>query len=332
VDGVPGKPMRALVVGFGSIGKRHASNIRNLCPDAEIVLVRRGGQPAYEADHIKAVIVENLEAGVALKPDFAVLAIPASLHFQAIEVIFRAGVPCYIEKPVVATRSEFDSLRRLLCELSPPITYGGCNLRFLPSLQAGRQVIISGRIGTPIRANLQAGQWLPDWRPTHDYRLGYSANSDLGGGVILDLIHEIDSARWWLGDFEHVLSMGGKHSSLEINSEDVACILLANAARPPIVSIGMDYVARRRIRRYEVVGETGTLVWDLAEKTLEIVRRDTVEPVECITDGYDVANTYVAAMTHFLDCVVNRREMEHDVHDAMKSMDLALRAKEAVRL
>lgn len=327
------KSLRALIIGFGSIGRRHARNLRALHPESEILVVRRAAMPDKETEALQARVVGTLEEGIAHKPDCAVIATPTHQHLMALEDLLAAGISCYIEKPVVATRAQFDSLKRLLERIEPcPFTFGGCNFRYLPSLMKARAAIQNGAIGKPIRANLQVGQWLPDWHPGQDYRQSYSADPEMGGGVILDLIHEIDMAHWLFGEFGEVRALAGKLSGLDIRSEDAACIVLGNRDRPPLVSIGLDYVSRRRIRRYEVVGEEGTLVWDLAECKLEIVRRDAVETLADAEQDFDVAGTYVTALSEFIDGAVNGREPRQDIYEAMASLDIALRAREAAGL
>lgn len=327
------KPLRALIVGFGSIGRRHARNLRVLHPEAEIVVVRRAAMLDADASDLRAQVVGTVEEGLARKPHFAIVATPTHLHLSMLEALLPVGIPCYIEKPVVATRAQFDSLTRLLAQVEPcPFTFGGCNFRYLPSLMRAREAIQKGEIGRPIRANLQVGQWLPDWRSGQDYRQSYSADPKMGGGVILDLIHEIDMAYWLFGAFSEVRALAGKLSRLDIRSEDAACIVLGNNGHPPLVSIGLDYVSRRRIRRYDVIGEEATLVWDLAEYKLEIVRRDGVETLTGAAHDFDVAGTYMAALTDFLDGTTSGRVPRQDIHETMASLDIALRAREAAGL
>jgi predicted dehydrogenase len=324
---------RALIVGFGTIGRRHARNLRILYPAVEIIAVRHTVMQDEESNFLQIQVVGSLEEGIARKPDCAVIATPTHLHLTALELLLAAGVPCYIEKPVVATSAQLHTLERLLQRIEKcPVTFGGCNFRYLPSLIKMREAIHNGAVGNSVRANLQVGQWLPDWRPGSDYRHSYSANPEMGGGVILDLIHEIDMARWLFGEYTEVRALAGKISRLEIRSEDVACIVLGNRDRPPLVSIGLDYVSRRRIRRYEVIGEEGTLIWDLAERRLEIVRRDTVETVSDDEDDFDVGSTYMTSISEFVDGVVNSRGLQQDIREAMASLDIALRAKEAASL
>jgi predicted dehydrogenase len=179
-----------------------------------------------------------------------------------------------------------------------------------------------------VRGNLSAGHWLPDWRPERDYRTSYSADRERGGGAILDLIHEIDQVRWLLGEFDVVQAIAGKYSSLEITSEDAACVLLGRK-NGPVVSVSLDYVSRRRVRRYEIIGEKGNLVWDMDAQRLDLMTANGCETLEAGPAAFDVAGTYVAAMAEFLACVEEKRATTtQTIADAMKTMELALAARE----
>lgn len=320
--------MRPLIIGTGSIGKRHIQNLQNLDSKTQFLLLRNEAREDDFTRSLGAEVVNDMNTALSRKPDFALIATPSSKHIDALIPLIEAGIPMYIEKPVVTTRTEVEQLRSLLdsSQYSAP-NLVGCNFRFLPSLCKAREVIQAGRLGTVVRANLVVGQWLPDWRPQQDYRQSYSAQSDMGGGVVMDPIHEIDIARWLFGEFAQVQSMMGKFSSLEIQSEDTACILLGNGG-PPLVSLSLDYVSRRLVRRYEIVGDKGTLVWDLVEQRLELSESQSTENIDCGEFAFDVSETYRTAMKLFLEAVEQNRPLSPDIKDGLNSVELALTAKE----
>ncbi len=191
---------------------------------------------------------------------------PSPLHHGVMMEVLDAGIPFYLEKPVVSDRASWQALGRHLVsidELPPHVV--GCNLRFLPSLERLKDMCMSGALGRIVRATFQAGQWLPSWRPQSDYRGGYSASRKLGGGVICDLVHEMDAARWLLGDFDEVHASAGRFSALEIETEDTAGALLSRQGGP-VVHIGLDYVSRKPVREYRLIGERASAVWDLGQE------------------------------------------------------------------
>ncbi len=280
----------------------------------------------------RARVVHDLRAALDAAPDIAVIATPSHLHAEQLMALLGAGIPCYVEKPVVADMDQARALEdflRFLPTLAP--TQTGCNLRFLPSLDRLRSMIRGGTLGHVVRATLEVGQWLPDWRPSQDYRSSYSAHAGQGGGVILDLVHELDQARWLFGEFDRVHAVAGHFSSLDIDAEDTACILLGRDTGPPAVSIGLDYVSRQRVRRYSIVGESATAVWDLASQRLDLMRPDANETVDCGERAFDISHTYVRAMESFMESVTVGRAGPQDVVDGLRSTKLALSAKAAAR-
>ena len=320
---------KVLIIGTGSIGKRHIRNLQIFNTTCRFLLLR---DQAYEDDFsssLAAEVVGDMAAALAHKPDFAVVATPSARHIDVLIPLIQAHIPVYIEKPVVTTRRDVAQLRSQLksVQYSAP-NLVGCHLRFLPSLIALRESVLSGRLGRIVRAQLTAGQWLPDWRPQQDYRQSYSAKIEMGGGVIMDLIHEIDMARWLFGEFSRVRAFAGKFGSLEIDSEDTAGILLRSSARGPLISIALDYISRKPVRRYEIVGEEGTLIWDLQKQSLEIIGAEHTESIDCGPAGFDMAEAYRIAMKEFLGAVQNLRKLSPDMEDGLKSVELALAAKE----
>lgn len=322
--------VRALIIGTGSIGRRHIGTLQALETGTKFVLLRRGALQDAWSSSLRAAVTGTVAEALALKPDFCVIATPSALHHEALLPVIDAGLPFYVEKPVVTSRAQLESLAGALDRTRySSATLAGCNLRFLPSLRKLKEVLGSGAAGRIVRASFQAGQWLPDWRKGSDHRSDYSASETLGGGVIFDLVHELDAVRWLLGEFHQVRTMAGSYSSLMLQTEDAAVILLGRPGGPA-VSVGLDYVSRHPIRRYELVGEEATLVWDLPDRRLTRAAPEGVETIDAGPDGYDVAATYRAAMKEFLDSVRSGRPTSQDVHEGLRSAELAIRAKEMI--
>jgi predicted dehydrogenase len=319
--------MLILVVGTGSIGRRHIKNLMHLVEDPSFIFTRSNSREDDYSRKIGANVVSSIKEAVVLKPDLAVIATPSAMHIEALNEILPLSIPCYIEKPVITTMEHCEQLKNILKEVNPvPVTLTGCNLRYLPSLIKLRQSIKDKIIGKIVRVNMQVGQWLPDWRPGQDYRRSYSAKAEQGGGVVLDLIHEIDMARWLFGEFTQIYSIGGQYSQLDINTEDSAVIILGRK-NGPAVSIGMDYISRQRIRRYEIVGEKGTLVWDLGSQTLRKISSIDNEVIDDDPRNFDLNDTYLAAMLNFVNAVSNHAYTEQDLLEGLHSVSLALKIK-----
>ena len=227
----------AVVVGYGSIGARHAGLLRQLGCTTSVVSRRPiDFEPRYAG---------LPDALAAEQPDYVVIANETSGHRSALEALVEAGFEgtVLVEKPL---------LDRPPDKAGPEFATGyvGYNLRFHPVLQALRAELADQRA---LSVQAYVGQYLPQWRPDTDYRAGYSAQAELGGGVLRDLSHEIDYLGWLFGPWKRLTAIGGKVSSLEIDSDDSWAILMAMAGCP-MVTIHLNYLDR--LGRREIIVNT----------------------------------------------------------------------------
>lgn len=91
----------------------------------------------------------------------------------------------------------------------------GCNLRFHDCIKKMKSLLEKETIGKIISVKVECGAYLPDWHPYEDYSKGYAARDDLGGGVVLTCIHELDYLYWFFGEIKEVFSITGKFSNLK---------------------------------------------------------------------------------------------------------------------
>ncbi|MDP6719833.1 MAG: Gfo/Idh/MocA family oxidoreductase, partial [Pirellulaceae bacterium] len=212
---------RFVVVGLGSIGKRHLANLRSLMPDAQITVWRQHGQETSLADlpDERVNVVYSLADALAAKPHAALICNPAPFHVATAKPLVDGGAHIFMEKPLSDDMAGVDQLLDAYAERGR-VFFVAYPLRFDPALQAMRAAINAGEIGKPLSLSAEVGQYLPDWRPQQDYRKGVSARKDLGGGALLELSHELDYVRWLMGDVASVSSRLTKQSNLEIDVED----------------------------------------------------------------------------------------------------------------
>jgi predicted dehydrogenase len=247
-------PLKTLVIGYGSIGQRHARLLAELgCQVAVMSRCSIEGLPSY-SDLPKAL--------ARWQPDYVVVANRTSEHHQTIEALVKYGLQgrVLIEKPL------FDQPSVLSAHTftHEAVAY---NLRCHPLL-AGLKSFLDDSANV-VTANIYVGSYLPDWRPNTDYRLSYSAKKSEGGGVLRDLSHELDYVLWFFGAWRRLTALGGQFSQLEIDSDD-ACSLLMETERCPLVSIHMNYLDRVPRREISVNTDRHTVRADLIKNTLEI--------------------------------------------------------------
>ncbi|MBI4550062.1 MAG: Gfo/Idh/MocA family oxidoreductase, partial [Candidatus Omnitrophica bacterium] len=208
----------------------------------------------------------------------------------------------------------------------------GYKMRFHPSVRLLKNMIDAGEIGKALSARAHYGGYLPGWHPWEDYRRMYSSRRELGGGVILDAIHEIDTLYWLLGDVQAVQSMWGKVSELEIDTEDAAEILL-HFRSGALGSVHMNYFQQPEYRYCHVAGTGGTLVWDTVRKRVEHYSlREKVWKIYPEREDFESNEMFVDEMKHFLACLEGREKPVHSLEDARRVLEIALWAKRSTPL
>jgi predicted dehydrogenase len=209
------------------------------------------------------------------------------------------GCHVLVEKPIAASAEGIPALLALAAERDRVVAVG-FNLRFHPGPSGVARVVHSGAIGDPLLARFDFGSHLQDWRPGTDYRRSYSARSELGGGVLLDVIHELDYAGWLLGRAEQASAVLGYTGTLEIDVEDhvLARVRYASGARG---SFTLDYLDRSYRRGCRVIGSEASAEWSWAREEVVIVRGGEI--VERVPAPRDFAPSYERQMTAWLAAV-----------------------------
>ena len=320
--------MRYLIVGLGSIAKRHIANIRAIDADAYIVAWRRS-QSGPTDENIDGVAT-TLAAAVATSPEMALITNPAPFHIEAGFSLAQHGVHLFIEKPISDRLEGIDQLIGL-CQEKNLTLMVGYNFRFYQPFRVIRQALLDGMIGKPYSIRAQVGQYLPDWRPDIDYRESVSAQRLLGGGVVLELSHELDYVRWLMGEVDTVSAHLSNVSDLEIDVEDMAEITLGFSSGA-VGSIHMNMVQNPVSRTSQIIGSEGTISWDqssnqmLAFSAGDEVWRD-ISPAQPI----DRNDSYMAEIQHFIECVKNGQTPDSDGKSGRNVLEIALAAKRSAQ-
>jgi predicted dehydrogenase len=325
-----GRKGRFLVIGCGSIGKRHIGNLIAL-NERDILAFDVMPDRRREVQSLFGVsVLDNLVDAWKAGPDVVVVTAPTSLHLSAAIEAAQRRCHLFIEKPLSHNREGLEDLQDLVRKKGL-LTLVGCNMRFHPGVQRIKKMLEDGAIGRTMAIRAEFGQYLPDWHPGEDYRQGYSARSELGGGIILDAIHEIDYIRWLAGEVDTVACLCGKIGSLEIDTEDTAAILLrfTNGA---IGEIHMDYLQRAYTRTCRIIGEEGTIRWDHAAKTVACYSAGNRawQSLRDPTD-WEPNRMYLDEFRHFLACLAGNEKPCQDVFEATRVLKIALAARESAR-
>lgn len=283
--------MNVAVVGLGSIGRRHAKNL--LRTGAVHVTAVRS---SLSGNDLGVPEVTHLaDAGA----DAAIVCTPTARHVEALRAASALGIAVLAEKPLVSRREHAATVADLFDGYRAPARVA-FNMRFHPSVEIARSWVASGRIG-PIRyGRFTVGQYLPDWHPGTDHLLGYSARAELGGGVALDLIHELDLSEWLCGHRVGGISgLMARVGDVTVDTEDVAEFVFRSASGA-VVSVHLDYLFRGYRRAFELVGANGAIVVDLAAASAALLDHRGHTVAEEAAAGYDRNRMYERALEDFL--------------------------------
>jgi predicted dehydrogenase len=298
---------RVLIVGLGSIGKRHLRLARKLLPNADIRVLRH--QACNSVPVRSNGCLSSLKQAIDFAPQIAVIANPATFHMEVAQPLARAGIHLLVEKPLSAS---IDGVAQLLetCQEQNTVLLIGYNLRFLPSLQRFRQLLSEHVIGRVLSIRCEIGQYLPSWRPDVDYRPTVSARRELGGGALLELSHELDYLGWIFGEVEWVKATLSRQSSLEIDVEDTAHLILgfasASDGRQLTGTVNFDFIRHDTTRLCTVIGENGSLRWNGLTGAVEQFEVGAKEWRVVFVHQHQRDDSYLTEWLHFLSCIAGR--------------------------
>lgn len=322
---------RVLIVGHGSIGKRHLRIVRESLPYAEIKILRH--RPCMQVPELADSCSSSLDDACKFQPQLAVVANPAPFHVKTAIALLRSGSHVLVEKPLAETAQE---AYKLLSEAKVynRLVQVGYNMRFLRSLQIFRSSIQTGLIGKVLSIRCDVGHYLPLWRPESDYRHGVSANKHLGGGVLLELSHEFDYLQWVFGKAIWVSAWIGRHSSLEVDVEDSAHLTVGFLpvldSGGAVAVINIDFIRHDQTRTCTVIGEHGSLRWDGIANSVQIFRAGSSSWEIILSDEQAMADTYKIQWESFMDAVSNRKTPEVKGVDGYSVLQIIESAKESM--
>jgi len=296
------KRYKVLIVGLGSIGRRHIKILKEII-DCNIFILRQKNKTKEDIPEVEEYIFkwEDLQNKDI---DFAIICNPSVFHVDTAITLAQKSIPFIIEKPVCISMSKIPQLIRIVNDKKLPVLVG-FNLRYHYLYKKVKEIIASNKMGKMYSFLAETGQYLPDWRDS-DYTNGYSAHKELGGGVIFDLTHEIDLAVDLLGEVNYLSCFKDKMSSLRIDTEDIAEITLSHKNRC-ISHFHLDYLQKEYTRKFKLIFEEGEIFWDYSlgkiKLTTENKSSDFFQP-----KGYTGDDTFESQFKHWFDVLKGKQK------------------------
>jgi len=302
--------MNALVVGCGAIGRRHINNLMQIKNINSIVVCTKHAGNLKE-DNKKIAIIDSLDHPLvtALNPqsiDFAIISNETHKHIDTANYLAEKGIHLFIEKPLSHSLEKTNRLREII-QRKKIILFVAYNLRFLGAINYIKEQLSLKTIGDLYFAQIEAGQDLSSWRPNRDYRECYSARAKNGGGVAMDLSHEIDYMCYLFGNPCLWKVIKTKVSGLEIDSDDI-CEGIYKYESGFVCHLHMDYLQIPKKRTIRVVGSKGKLDCDLVNRKIRIMGNDGLEVKIDDADMFDIDKTYRDELNYFIQLLQTNTE------------------------
>lgn len=255
--------MKIIIIGFGSIGKRHARLLRE--NKTNVIRAFRSGTHHVELDELS-----SWNESRRVKPDAIFITNPTHLHVRtALQAIKYVGCPLFIEKPLAHTSGDVKKIVSAVGKHPVP-TYVGYQLRFDPVIERLKSYIAQNAV---LSARVVSSSYLPSWRPGTNWKKSYSSRKDMGGGVLLDLSHEFDYISYLFGEIKKMRGSFGRVSDLTVDSEDTADIIATT--QKGMINIHLDFMSHMRQRMIKIDFKELTIFADLETGRIEEWKKET---------------------------------------------------------
>ena len=247
---------KAIILGAGSIGKRHAKNL--IKKNIEVTFVRRKVDHEFDSEFGSFSITweEFLNNNSNNIWDFGFICTPTNNHINDINQIHKRVKKIFLEKPL---SSDYSSLLNICDSVDPNKLFIGFMMRFHPNIlyvknkiQKFNESIIGG--------TFHFGSYMPKWHPKENYKTSYAANKEMGGGVVRTICHELDLVLWFFGDPKHVYAQYNNFSKLSIDCEELAFIQLTYKSF--IINIELNYLEKNYNRFFNLYLSDSSISWN----------------------------------------------------------------------
>lgn len=336
--------MKVLFVGLGSAGQRHLRNLKRLYgSDVEIMAYRvRKLQRVFD-DKMHIVegkeldteygitVFDDYEQALQAGPDVVFITNQNSCHLEYAMKAAKAGCHLFIEKPVSTTLDGVSELAATVKQ-NGKIAWVGYQNRLHPCMKRARELLDSGTLGRIYMVYSELGEYLPKMHPWEDYRRMHESNKDLGGGVVLCQLHELDYLYYLFGMPREIYAVGGHRSGLEIDVEDTATALCRYDYRGSkcAVNVHLDFLQSPPTRHCKIAGDRGRFEFDLLKNEYKLYLTDGTTEEKMFAD-FERNDMFLEELRIFMEAVEDCRDQALiDIDEGKKSLEFALKIKEAI--
>ncbi|PKL18923.1 MAG: hypothetical protein CVV49_03520 [Spirochaetae bacterium HGW-Spirochaetae-5] len=313
--------MKYLICGVGSIGLRHLKNLKFLGHN-DIILYTTGKSlvPGYLEATKDLDKYSDIDKALAQNPDVCMITNPTSLHISTAIKAAENNCHLFIEKPLSHNLEGLGDLLKITEDkrLISFITY---QFRYHPHVKILKDIFKNNRkteYGKPLYVTSEWSEYLPDWHPWENYKEGYSARNDLGGGVLLTQIHPVNYINYIFGEIDKITVNKASTKSLGIDVDDVADLLIS-FINGLTGHVHIDFLQKPRVHTMKIVTDMGRFEWDYHENRLVFLGSNG-DIINFENDGFDRNDMFIDMLSDFIDCVKNKKETKFNLKSAIKEM------------
>jgi len=315
--------MKYMIAGLGSIGRRHLRNLRAL-GEQDVLLYRTLHSTMPDEELQGLPVSTDLDAALAWGPDAVIISNPTAKHLEVAIPAAKAGCHLLLEKPISHSMEGVEELSQIMLQTEKH-TLVGFQFRFHPVLMHIRELLDSGKLGRPLAAHAHWGEYLPGMHPWEDYRNGYAARADLGGGVVLTLCHPFDYLRWLFGEVTDLSATTARTSDLELGVEDQAEVTL-HFANSCLGTVHLDYFQRPPAHWLEIVMTEGVIRWDNATGNATVMHAHSLITENlAVPPDFERNHLFTSEMQHFINLVKGDETLSRcSLYDGIQALKIAL--------
>lgn len=313
--------MKILIIGYGSIGKRHISNITKIGKIKIIILTKRKKDGFLKKNNCN--VYSKLEECLEENPDAAIICNETSLHVKIATKLAKNNIHIFIEKPLTNSLVGINQLKKSV-KSNRIITHVGCVLRFHPILKKTKEIIENKSLGKIKFLRVENGSYLPEWQSNRDYKKSYASRLDLGGGVVLTCIHELDYLVWLFGKINNVIAVNKIIGGLGINVNDFSASIL-EFPNKIIVEMHLDFFQRDKNRFCKIIGEKGILEVNFEKNHIQVYNiKNKKWKILMKVKNFNKNCMYLDELKYFLKCVRNNKKSFNDINFGENVLKTAL--------
>jgi predicted dehydrogenase len=338
--------MNILIIGLGSIGQRHLRNLKKIQPKSQFYILRKKYITPLLNNENKVIkgdikkkyslkYIKNLEEikKKKINLDCAFVCTPTSQHISQAIWLLKNNINCFIEKPLGSSLKRIGELELLLKKKRKLITMMGFQLRFNPIIKYLKNIIKKkSPIGKIFSVHIHHGEHIENFHPYEDYKISYAANSNLGGGVILTQIHEIDYLLHLFEDYVliNTNSISSKVSDLKIDVEDVfsSSFLLKKNKNKILCSLNLNFFETQKKRKIYFIGKEGSIEVCLISQKVIILRNKTkvVKYFKFLSN-----DIFIKELKFFISKIKSEQKISNslNLYNGIKTLRFALKLKKS---